>query len=184
MRMRRVASQALGRHKSFRAIEGSSDATTLPDDAVRLITVGRALHWFPSRSTRAEFTRILEPGGWLAIFSVPWTDSALLDSLKAVRVPENGWEAALDKDHLSYEPPSFYFGHHAFRTLSAPGSAHETWEAFLGRVSSMAAAPAQNHPLRGNFERALRDVFDRHAERGVLTVSNTTQILFGKLQQP
>src|ERR1700675_2766989 len=49
--MRRVAAQALAAHKSYRAIDGSSDATTLPDHAVRLITVGRALHWFPSRST-------------------------------------------------------------------------------------------------------------------------------------
>lgn len=181
--MRRLATEALGGYRSYRSVNGFSDATTLQDSCVRLITVGRALHWFPTESTRAEFYRILEAEGWLAILSVPCTDSMLLDSFEAVRTPVNGWDLAVDKKQRRLVPLSVYFGHDTFRTLTAEGFVRETWEAFLGRISSMAAAPALNHPLRLNFERALRDVFERHADNGVLSVSNATQIAFGQVNR-
>src|SRR5262245_65910026 len=34
-------------HGSFQIVEGFSHATTLQDSAVDLVTVGRAMHWFP-----------------------------------------------------------------------------------------------------------------------------------------
>jgi len=181
--MRNLATEALHAHGSYQSVSGFSDATTLPDNCVQMITVGRALHWFPAESTRAEFSRILKPDGWLAIFSVSCTDPALLDSLKAVRVEENGWEVAVDKERMHLVPLSFYFGHDSFRKLIFAGSVRETWEAFLGRWCSTSPAPGPDHPLRPRFERALRDVFERHAVDGVLTVSNGTEIAFGQVHK-
>jgi hypothetical protein len=171
-------------YRSYRSVEGLSDGTTLPDSSVRLITPGRALHWFPAESTRVEFCRILEPEGWLAILSVPCTDSALLDDLRAVRTPKNGWDLTVDKELTHRVSSTFYFGHDMFRTLTVAGSLTETWEAFLGRISSMAPAREANHPRRRAFERAVRHVFEQHADAGVLQVSNATKIVFGQLHRP
>lgn len=179
--MRNIATEALRAHGSYRGVNGFSDATTLPENSVRMITVGRALHWFPAESTRAEFCRILKPDGWLAIFSVRCTDPALLDSMKAVRIEENGWNVAVDKERMNLVPLSFYLGHDSFRTLIVAGSVRESWEDFLGRMCSISAAPGPDHPLRPNLERALRQVFEQHAVDGILNVSNATEVRFGQV---
>jgi ubiquinone/menaquinone biosynthesis C-methylase UbiE len=178
--MRNIATNALRSYGSYQSVSGFADATTLPDNSVHLITVGRALHWFPAESTRAEFCRILAPGGWLAVLSVKCTDQALLDSLKPVYVEENGWQPAVDKAQRHVVPLTFYFGHDSFRKLAVPGSVQESWEDFLTRISSFAAAPEPCHSRRSNFERALRAVFDERAVNGVLTVPNATEVTFGR----
>jgi hypothetical protein len=148
-----------------------------------MITVGRALHWLPAESTRAEFCRILKPDGWLAVLSLPCTDPVLIESIKAVRIEENGWNVAADKQRMNCVPLSFYLGHDSFRKLTVAGSVRETWEAFLGRICSMSTAPGPDHPLRPRFERGLREVFEQHAVDGVLTVSNATEIAFGQVHK-
>jgi SAM-dependent methyltransferase len=177
--MRSISNHALQAHRSYENINGVSDATTLPDNSVDVITVGRALHWFPPHSTRAEFRRILKPNGTMAVFSVPCTDQALLDSLSTVSVKENGWEAAVHENRVSLARLSFYFGHGNFRKLVIPGLVRETWEAFLQRHISFSIAPKRDHPLWSKFERSLFEVFEKHAVGGVLTISNATQVAFG-----
>jgi len=179
--MRGIASQTLLGCKAWQSIDGFSDATTLPDSSVDMITVGRALHWFPPDSTRTEFNRVIKPDGWLAVFSVPCTDQGLVESLKAIRTEENGWNVAADKRQLTRVPLSFYFGHDKLLKLTFPGLVRETWEDFVGRISSTAPCPRSDHPLRSKFERALREVFERHAADGVLVVTFATEVVFGRL---
>jgi SAM-dependent methyltransferase len=182
--MRHIATDALRSSASYRSVSGFADATTLPDKSVDMITVGRALHWFPKESTRAEFRRILVHDGWLAVLNVRCTDQALLDSLRAVYVEENGWQPAFDKGRRPVVPLNFYFGHDHFRRLAVAGTVHERWGDFLTRISSFAAAPEPCHSRRSNFERALRAVFDERAVNGVLTVPNATEITFGRPTPP
>ena len=179
--MRGLATDSLRAHRAYQEVDGFSDATTLPGRSVRLITVGRALHWFPAESTRAEFYRILEPGGCLASFSVKCTNTGLLDALKALRIPENGWDPAVDKNQRHVVPLNFYFGHDRFRTLTFARSVRETWDVFLGRMYSLVSAPTPDHPRRLNFERTLREVFDEHADDGVLDIPNETHIAFAQM---
>jgi SAM-dependent methyltransferase len=178
--MRGIAAQTLHGCKAWQSIDGFSDATTLPGSSVDMITVGRALHWFPPDSTRTEFGRILRPDGWLAVFSAPCTDQALVGSLKAIRTEDNGWNVAADKHQLSRVPLSFYFGHDEFQKLTFAGLVKESWEDFLGRISSTSPCPRSDHPLRSKFELALREVFERHAPDGVLVVTFATEVVFGR----
>jgi SAM-dependent methyltransferase len=166
---------------AFQIVDGFSDSTGLQDAFVDLVTIGRALHWLPPDSTKAELLRIIKRDGWLAIFQIPCTDQALLDSLKAVRVAENGWDVAADKERMNLTPAGFYFSKNGFQKRSYPGVVRERWEDFLGRISSLSVAPGTSHPLRARFEAALRDVFDRHASDGVLTVYNSTEVVFGQV---
>lgn len=177
--MRAVAAVAFHGNGSFQSVNGYSDATTVVSDSVDLITVGRALHWFPAESTKSEFRRILKAEGWLAVFSVPCTDPVLLQSLKAVRVEENGWDISRDKERINSVPLSFYFGHDNFRKLVFPGRVRETRDAFLRRICSLSPAPGRNHPLRSRFEQSVHEVFDLHAKGGILIVSNATEVTFG-----
>ena len=52
---------------NFRSVSGTAEATTLPDDSIDFVIAGQAFHWFDPARTRAEFARILRPGGKIAL---------------------------------------------------------------------------------------------------------------------
>jgi SAM-dependent methyltransferase len=179
--MRAVAARQLP--ASVRIIDALSDDTTLPGRSVDMITVGRALHWFPAASSRTEFRRILKSDGWLAIFRIPCTKAELVKAVKDVRVAENGWEMAHEKTRNQSAPLPFFFGHDHLRTLSYPAVVRETWDDFLGRICSFAPAPGANHPLRPRLEDALREVFDRFRDGDTLTVPIATEVTSGHMAE-
>ncbi|MDN5685888.1 MAG: class I SAM-dependent methyltransferase [Brachybacterium sp.] len=56
----------------------SAESTGLPADSAELITVAQAWHWFDAQAASAEVTRLLAPGGVLALVwnmldvTIPW----------------------------------------------------------------------------------------------------------------
>ena len=68
---RELASQ----RPALEVVEGTAEATTLPDASVDLIAVGRAMHWFDWPRAHREFERILRPGGWVLVATNGHRDS-------------------------------------------------------------------------------------------------------------
>lgn len=66
--MRQAAEVAFAACPNFISIDGTAEATTLPDAGIDLIAVGQAFHWFDPVTARSEFQRVLKPGGWVTIF--------------------------------------------------------------------------------------------------------------------
>lgn len=179
--MRSVADEALSGNASFHSIAGSSEATRLPDRAVELITVGRAIHWFPPESTRSEFLRISEPGGWLAILGVPCLDEPLLSAIAKIKTEANGWDIAAAKAQREKTPLSYYFGHPDFARLKFPATVEETWPTFLGRLASLSSAPNPDHPRYANFENASRKVFDQFKDGNLLRLEIASEVFLGQI---
>jgi hypothetical protein len=102
--------------------------------------------------------------------------------LKAVQIEQNGWDADATEERMKAPPLSFYFGHENFHRVVVPGMARETWEAFLHRIESLSAAPGRDHPLRLKMEEALYRVFKEYSADGILTVSNATEAIFGRME--
>src|SRR6476469_2466819 len=65
--MRQAAQTILKDFQNFRSVSGTAEATTLPDASVDIITAAQAFHWFDPEPTKAEFRRILKPGGWVSL---------------------------------------------------------------------------------------------------------------------
>jgi SAM-dependent methyltransferase len=65
--MREAGQRLLGDYLNFTSIDGTAEATTLANQSIDLITAGQAFHWFDREKSRAEFARILRPGGWVAL---------------------------------------------------------------------------------------------------------------------
>ena len=65
--MRDAAEDLLARFSNFHSINGSSEATTLPDESVDFVTAAQAFHWFKVEPTKTEFRRILKLGGYVAL---------------------------------------------------------------------------------------------------------------------
>src|ERR1039457_822300 len=65
--MRAAGERLLAAWLRFPSVNGRAETTTLPDRRAGLVSAGQAFHWFDSDAARAEFLRILEPGGWVAL---------------------------------------------------------------------------------------------------------------------
>ena len=66
--MRAAAAAQFADNPNFISIDGTAEATTLPDAVIDLIVAGQAFHWFDRVKARGEFRRMLKPEGWIALF--------------------------------------------------------------------------------------------------------------------
>lgn len=65
--MREAGEQFLAEFTHFTSVDGTAEATTLPDNFVDFVTAGQAAHWFDREKSLSEFRRILRPGGSVAL---------------------------------------------------------------------------------------------------------------------
>ncbi len=180
--MRAVAEKNLGECSSFFSINGLSDATSLADKSVDLITVGRAIHWFPPEATKKEFHRILKPEGWLVIMNIPCLNNNLSNALKAIRIEENGWDTQGDQYRLNNIPLSFYYGNDNYLKMNFESTKTETWDEFMGNLLSLSSCPNREHPLYGNLEKSAKAVFDLfRTEDNSLNFNLATEVNLGQI---
>jgi SAM-dependent methyltransferase len=65
--MRSKAEKLLAEYPRFVSIDGKAEATGLHDSSVDMVIAAQAFHWFDPVDSRAEFVRILCPGGLVAL---------------------------------------------------------------------------------------------------------------------
>ncbi len=176
--MREIAVRFLCNLPSCQVINGQAEATTIADTSVDLITVATAFNWFDPEITRAEFRRILKPGGWLAKVYNYGTNQELGKALGVIYPAETDTETIMKGKNA---PLSFYMGHSDFQTFAFPFTNMQSWDAFLGAVASASYAPDESSPYYAAFECSARQVFDRFASNGLVRVDGVTEISFGQM---
>lgn len=179
--MRQVADEALSLDPAYRSVDGRAEATRLPDDSVDLIAVGQAIHWFEPDATRPEFLRIARPNCWLATLRNYPVDSELSRAAQAVYTEANGAIPPERVERPEARPMRFYYGHDQYVKLSFLFESKQTWEAFLGAALSAAYAPTEDDPRYPNFERDLRNVFDRFSTNGMAAMQGITELHAGPI---
>lgn len=127
---------------------GTGEQTGLPNHSVALITVAQALHWFDHKAARAEFVRVLRPGGWCAV---------IYNHRRMSGDPfHDGYEQILEQFGTDYaavrarrEPIDEFFAPLAYEKLSFENYQDLTLEALIGRLVSSSYMPQPGHP---NYE--------------------------------
>lgn len=69
--MRNRAVRDIGEFNNCILVNGSAEKTTLPENAVDFIVAAQSFHWFDPVLAKKEFSRILKPGGFIALV---WND--------------------------------------------------------------------------------------------------------------
>jgi SAM-dependent methyltransferase len=163
--MRRAAECALSTEPRFMSINGSAEATTLPDASVDLVTVAQAFHWFDRPRTRKELERILRPPKRLALVwnmrkSTPFLDAynRMLDShaIDYREVKAQVDEAAIVAFFGGAGPTEARFDHRQILD----------WEGLHGRLLSSSYVPRPGHPRHEVLVRKLEAIFAEHAGDG------------------
>ena len=168
---------------NFTSIDGTAEATTLPTQSVDFVTAGQAFHWFNHEQCRAEFSRILKPGGWVVII---WNDrrsdttSFLADYENLMLEFGTDYKEA---NHRRADKPevihSFFGNEPCFRNFY--NVQHFDFEGLKGRVLSSSYAPEAGQPKHEEMLAALKKVFETRQKNGRIAFEYDTHVYYGHL---
>jgi len=180
--MREAAERLLGSQPNFTSVNGTAEATTLPDKSIDLIVVGQAFHWFEPEETRTEFKRILKPQGFVALI---WNDR-LTDTtpfLNSYETLLRGLGTDYEKvNHRNVDAPKMkaFFGNQPeLRTF--PYSQPFDYEGLKGRLLSSSYAPAEGEPGGSEMLNQLRRIFEAHQQNGRVSFDYSTLVYHAQL---
>jgi len=186
-RAMREAGERLHSHApAFVSVDGTAEATTLLSASVDLVTAGQAFHWFDRSSARAEFARILEPGGWVALV---WNSRRKIGSpfLKAYEALLQRWSvdyAAVDHDRITDEAIASFFAPAPVAKRIFSNRQEVDLEGARGRLESSSYVPPPGHPDHEPMLAELGAVFADTNRNGVVTFEYDTLLYFGRLESP
>ena len=180
--MRAYAEAAFAGRPAFTSVDGTAQATTLPDASADAVTAGQAFHWFDPAAVRAEWMRILRPGGWAVLV---WNlrrerASAFMegyDDLIHRFATDMKLARAERADGGAME--ILYAGRFESRTLEYIHLMDR--ETLRGRAVSSSFMPDAGHPQFDEMLAATDALFDAHAVDGFVRFEYDTPVYFGQL---
>ena len=179
--MRAAAEAALGHHPGFVSVDATAEATTLPDASVELITAGQAFHWFEAEAARAEFGRILRPGGAVALI---WNSrdkgaggfGPAYEALLTAFAPSYG---GVPHGSRMDKIARLFAGGYEMRVFD-----HERpldYDSLLGGLLSGSYSPLPGDPRYEPMVARLEVLFAAHQRDGRVVMPYRTQVYFGRL---
>lgn len=166
----------------FIAIDGRAEETGLETGSIDFVTAGQAFHWFDPGPARAEFLRILRPGGWCVLV---WNErhrrSAFLDEYEQLLIRYgNDYAEIRDKRNSAMEVERFFEPQSVDRREFTYTQQFD-FAGLSGRLFSSSYAPKPGDAGYEPILRGLRDVFDRFSRNGLVAFDYETFLYYGRL---
>lgn len=180
--MRAAAEIFLREYANFRSIDGTAEATGLPDNAVDIIVAAQAFHWFRPDETREEFKRILRPGGYICLI---WNERQL-DTTAFLREYEQFLlKFARDYEKVRHEnidetKLAAFFGKPFKRASFANQHVHD-FDGLRGRMLSSSYMPSETDPVYVEMIAELDELFAKHERDGRITILYDTNVFYTQL---
>lgn len=181
--MRQAAENYLHQYANFHSIAAQAESTTLLAHSVDYVVAGQAFHWFHREQARAEFARILRPGGWCVLM---W-NSRRIDSTPFLR----GFESLLKTygtdyqqiQHKNIDAPVLqaFFAREASTARSIYNEQRFNFEGLKGRLLSSSYVPTEEDPNYQPMLYELERLFREFAERDQVCFEYDTELYFGHL---
>lgn len=152
--MRRQLAITLAPYSNVKIMDGTAEATALPDNTVDILTVAHALHWFNLDAFRAECNRIVKPGGVvIAIYNhVPGRE--MTDFCKQT----------ID---MFFTSPA---------TCTFPNPIEYTRDNWLAYITSLDDSPLPNDPGYDTYIAELNVTYERESVNGLLRCDRVTKV--------
>lgn len=186
--MRSACEQLRSQYPKLTCIDGSAEATTLAEHCADFVTIGQALHWFNLESARAEFVRILQPGGWCAVvYNERRTGGDAF---------HEGYERILQEFGTDYESvrstypqqqklTEFFNSQRAastpIRQASFPHAQRFDFKGLLGRILSSSYMPQPDHPHYPAMLRSIEELFSKCQREGHVRLEYDCVVTYGSL---
>jgi len=180
--MREFAERSFREFKKFVSVEATAEATTIDSSSVDFITAAQAFHWFDRGKSRAEFARILKPGGWVVLI---WNERRV-DSTPFLRDYEDlllryGTDYnRVRHENVDSEIAGFY-APQTFAVKSFENLQHFDFAALKGRTRSASYTPEPGDPTFEPMFSELLEIFNAHRTDGMVIVEYDTRVYYGQL---
>lgn len=158
--MRGQLAITLASFPNAKIIDGTAEATTLPNHSIDILTVAHALHWFNPDAFRAECHRVVKPGGLvIAIYNLTHGGEMINLSKKAA-------------DAFFTKPTTWEF----------PNSMDYTRDNWLAYIASQDDSPLPTDPGYDAHIAAINAAFDRDSADGLLHCNRVTKIYSERIE--
>lgn len=180
--MREAGERLLAGYKNFKSVDATAEHTGLENESVDLIVAGQAFHWFDKEKCKAEFKRILKPGGIVVLM---WNDRRT-DTTQFLQAYEDFIKMFatdyLQVNHKNIDEKifnSFFEGDYQMESFL--NYQYFDLQGLKGRILSSSYMPAEGHKDFDFMMSVLKKIFTRFAEEGKVTIEYDTKIYYGKL---
>ena len=177
--MRAAAEAALGSYPNFSSVNGTGEATGLPDQSVSLITIAQAFHWMDPVATRKECDRILLPGGNIAII---WNLRTLETSFElGYEEIKRTYGKDYEKIRKAHEPElSDFFAPDPMSVHYFKHSQYMTLDALKGQLLSSSYMPNTGQEGFNEMMEAVTSLFHAWQENGQVKITYQTKLYINK----
>lgn len=181
--MRLSAEGQLGDNKKFRSVNGTAEATTLKAKSVDMVVCAQAFHWFNSPETKAEFARILKPGGLAALI---WNNRQVEIDEFSIEYEFLLQQQASDYkrvNHQNLTATDFnaFFRDGNYQLTCFPNNQLFDEAGLIGRAFSSSYVPAGDTPEGEAFLAELKKLFHRNQVDGKVNVQYQTEVYLGEV---
>ena len=180
--MREAAERLLKEFPNFVSIDATAEATTLAASSIDLVTAAQAFHWFERERARAEFARILRPGGWVALI---WNERRLDSTAFLLDYERLLLRFGTDYEKVRHENVAGeigqFFAPANFEMKSLDNVQHFDLESLKGRTRSASYTPEPGDPNFGPLFAKLEELFRTHQRDGIVDFEYDTRVYYGRL---
>ncbi len=185
--MRAAGERLLSSCPDFVSVDGSAEATTLPDECADFVTAGQAFHWFDRERARPEFARVLSPNGWtVLVWNERLTDTPFLEAYETLTRTYASDYAEVSHKNVGDEALARFFAPGRYRLASLENVQHFDFAGLLGRATSSSYMPTPQHERYLEMASALETLFARFSEEGperaTVAFRYRTQVYYGRLE--
>ena len=181
--MRETGAHQLDRYARLVSVAGTAEETTLDCASVDFVTAAQAAHWFDLPRARAEFARILKPGGWCVLI---WNERRTGSTSFLREYEQLLLTYATDYKEVRHERTTGiiheFFAPAPFREQVFDLRQQFDYEGTAGRLLSSSYAPLEGHPSHAPMMRELQRIFRAQATDNVVEFEYNTRVYYGKLK--
>lgn len=182
--MREVGNQLLKKYPNFKSINGTAEATQLPNQSVDFIMAGQAFHWFDVEKSKKEFHRILKPNGQVLLI---WNtrDDAKSDFMKKYNEfllsYSTDYQLIMHRrlDDLTFER---FYGNQEFKKEVFENFQIFDLDGLIGRYLSCSYAYDSEHPDHEKAMLEIKNIFRTYQENGQIKMWYNTELYHGYMK--
>jgi SAM-dependent methyltransferase len=180
--MREAAEKLLADQTRYKSIDGTSEATTVPDQSIDLIVAAQAFHWFNRQAFKSECKRIGKPGAHcLLMWNERNVKSDFEKAYEDLLIRFGNDYLVVDHRNIREQDLKEFFAPANMYTDTLYNEQLFDFEGVKGRLLSSSYAPNGGEPKYEPMIAYLREIFDRYQQDGHIRVSYDCNLFVGKI---
>lgn len=180
--MREKSVELLSSYEEFSTRDGKAEDMPLEDESIDGIIAGQAFHWFDRAKTRAEFKRILKPGGPVSlIWNERKTTTGFEKDYDELIIRHARDYVQVDHRNIRTEDIEAFFSPQRVQLRVFTNEQVFDFEGLKGRLLSSSYMPARDEEGYEAMIANLRNLFGRCQAEGRITIHYDTKVYVGTL---